>query len=662
MIQQTKIIIIIALQVLLLLLKAPVLLALARVSIIGGGISPSLRHLTKEAMEELQAADVVLFDVLGPGEEEIRKLTAPHCELVPVGKRGGDGPGRSKQQTIDELLVSYALAYDMKQGSAERVVVRLKGGDPFVFGRARGECDALRRHNIPFKVLPGISSSLAAALLAGIPMTDPKEGATNFACFSGSDAEGKLSGSYEWWRGLRSIDTLVFLMAGKVSRIGDICTRLQSEAGKAAETPAVVVQNAGSSGEGSRPIQRVFRGTLRTLEDTLSSAVTSSGSLSPCVLIIGPTAGLDLVRGRVDTAMAEASEDACTDLNSLVFTDGRGNGKENVVPHAEKQPVETDVLRDHDSFLLDIDGVLWKGNAEIEGALPAVRRLLAEPTKRVWFVTNNSAKSRASYAKLLSEKLQSAVVTEDMIITSGWAAAQLMLRMSEAVAEKRIAYPTSRRVTKAFVIGSEGLIEELQGAGIECVTATNENTSGAMDPASFSALELDASIGTVVCGWTPNFDYRQLCYAAAYVQDLPEFNDGTLKGDIPIDGISPPSSSRCLFVATNPDVANAVGGRLMPENGAIVAAIEAATTPRKAIVAGKPSSTLVKMIIEKFGLEVSRTCMIGDRLDTDVAFANAAGISSCLVLSGVASIADLEAARGSANYPKYIMNSIAELL
>jgi len=95
-------------------------------------------------------------------------------------------------------------------------VVRLKGGDPFVFGRSRGECEALTAAGHPYQVLPGVSSTLAAPLLAGVPLTDPVSGASSFAVFSGADTKGQLA-SGKWDNVGSAADTLIFLMAVSVS-------------------------------------------------------------------------------------------------------------------------------------------------------------------------------------------------------------------------------------------------------------------------------------------------------------------------------------------------------------------------------------------------------------------------------------------------------------
>jgi siroheme synthase len=114
------------------------------------------------------------------------------------------GAARISQAAINAQLVAFAAT-----GAR---VVRLKGGDPFVFGRPRGECEALTAAGLAFRVLPGVSSCLAAPLLAGVPLTDPRCGAASFAVFSGADPEGELA-TGGWAKASGAADTLVFLMA-----------------------------------------------------------------------------------------------------------------------------------------------------------------------------------------------------------------------------------------------------------------------------------------------------------------------------------------------------------------------------------------------------------------------------------------------------------------
>ncbi len=131
-----------------------------RVVLVGAGPGdPDL--LTLRAAREIRAAEVLLYDALIP--TAILELASPGCERIDVGKRG-DGSRGVPQDQIAELLLSKA-----REG---RYVVRIKGGDPFVFGRGGEEASVLAEAGIPFEVVPGVSSILAAPAYAGIPVTD----------------------------------------------------------------------------------------------------------------------------------------------------------------------------------------------------------------------------------------------------------------------------------------------------------------------------------------------------------------------------------------------------------------------------------------------------------------------------------------------------------
>lgn len=146
------------------------------------------------------------------------------------------------------MLVS--LAQELGPG---RSVVRLKAGDPFVYGRARGEAEALSAADVPFRVLPGLSSALTAPLLAGVPVTDPRLSRA-FAVLSGHDLQGATPHDLS---GFRAADTLIFLMAG--SKLGEIAAELVA-VGRAPSTPVLVVRWAGHPER-----QQEWRGTLETI-------------------------------------------------------------------------------------------------------------------------------------------------------------------------------------------------------------------------------------------------------------------------------------------------------------------------------------------------------------------------------------------------------------
>ena len=214
----------------------------ARVYLVGAGPGdPDL--LTVRAARLLQGADAVFHDHLVP--EAVLEL-ADAAELVPVGHRyGGRKPEVS--QVVD-LMAARAVAGDL--------VVRLKGGDPYLFGRGAEEAAALLERGIAFEMVPGISSALAGPAAAGIPLTH-RELASSVTIVTGHEREG--DGRVRWEQLATGADTLVVLMgATKLKQL----TRSIILAGRPATTPAAVVMAA------TRPEQRHVLATLATASRT----------------------------------------------------------------------------------------------------------------------------------------------------------------------------------------------------------------------------------------------------------------------------------------------------------------------------------------------------------------------------------------------------------
>ncbi len=229
------------------------------VLLIGAGPGdPSL--LTLGAAEALRSAEVVLYDRLA--SQAVLELVPGTCERVPVEKRGHFESER--QERINALLVEYARA--------GKRVARLKGGDPFVFGRGYEEALALEAAGIPWRVLPGVTSSVAVPALAGIPLTH-RGVARSFAVASGV-AGHAVNENFP------KADTLVLLMA--LYRFDEILPRLLA-AGYAPGTPAAVIQ------DGSLPSQRIVRATLATLRDEAAKA----GIDSPAIIVAGEVVALN---------------------------------------------------------------------------------------------------------------------------------------------------------------------------------------------------------------------------------------------------------------------------------------------------------------------------------------------------------------------------------
>ncbi|NEO28225.1 MAG: uroporphyrinogen-III C-methyltransferase, partial [Kamptonema sp. SIO4C4] len=229
-----------------------------KVYLLGAGLG-TFDTLTMRGWQVLQQAEVLIYDALATGE--LLSAVSDDCLKLPVGKRGGRKS--TPQSEINRLLIAYC-----HQG---KTVVRLKGGDPLIFGRARQEVEALKAANCAFELIPGLSSVLAAPLLAGIPLTD-KCLSSEFVVLTGHKAEQFN------WEALAKIDTLVILMGGRKLRT---IIRELHRWGKPSSLPVAIIRNAGRSD------QRVWCGTLTDILKQVEGE-----SLSPCAIIIGEVVSL----------------------------------------------------------------------------------------------------------------------------------------------------------------------------------------------------------------------------------------------------------------------------------------------------------------------------------------------------------------------------------
>lgn len=219
--------------------------------------------LTIRAREVLQEAEVVVYDrLVGP---EILGWIPPDAEMIYVGKASRNHA--LKQEEINALLVQKA--------AEGKRVVRLKGGDPFVFGRGGEEALYLREHAYDFEVIPGISSSIAVPAYAGIPVTH-RNVSSSFAVITGHEKPGKEESSIHWDKLATAVDTLVFLMG--VENLPFIAERL-IEGGRAADTPIALIHEGTTSG------QRVVSGSLSDIVERVKEA----GLEPPAVIVVGDT-------------------------------------------------------------------------------------------------------------------------------------------------------------------------------------------------------------------------------------------------------------------------------------------------------------------------------------------------------------------------------------
>ena len=235
------------------------------VYLVGSGPG-GLNLMTCRAREVMDMAEVILYDQL-PGEEILSCLPA-HAEKVDVGKYGGHHT--REQDEIEQLMISYA-----KQG---RQVGRLKGGDPFLFGRGGEELETLRAHNIPVEIVPGVTSAIAVPASVGIPVTHRKY-ASQVTILTGNEDPAKEESAIDWDWLAKSRGTIVILMG--VKNLGKIAKYLMDH-GMDPATPVAVIER------GLRPDQRETIGTL----ETIPGLAKERSVRPPAVIVIGGVVSL----------------------------------------------------------------------------------------------------------------------------------------------------------------------------------------------------------------------------------------------------------------------------------------------------------------------------------------------------------------------------------
>ncbi|CAE7203264.1 PGLP1B [Symbiodinium necroappetens] len=257
------------------------------------------------------------------------------------------------------------------------------------------------------------------------------------------------------------------------------------------------------------------------------------------------------------------------------------------------------LLSNVDVFIFDCDGVIWRGDSLIDG-VPSVLDQLRLAGKKIFFVTNNSTKSRVGYkSKFTSLGLD---VQPEEIFSSSFAAA--------AYLEQTKFKDTGKKV---YIIGEKGISEELDAIGVSWLGGEADKEKKA-DMGPGGRVEIDHDVGAVVVGFDRHINYYKLQYAQLCLNELPG----------------------CEFIATNLDrVTHLTDAQEWAGNGTMVGAVSGCTG-REPTLVGKPAPLMIDYIATKYGItDRSRICMVGDRLDTDIAFGRNNGLKTCLTLSGV---------------------------
>lgn len=233
-----------------------------RITLVGAGPGDA-ELITIKGIKALKTADVVLYDALV--NEELLEFAPEHATKVYVGKRSGDHS--HSQESINKLMIDYALNYGH--------VVRLKGGDPFVFGRGYEELDHAASYSIPAEVIPGISSSIGVPGLQNIPVTH-RGISESFWVVTGTTMDGEVS--HDLHEAARANATVVVLMG--IRKLAEIA-RIYQDLGKS-RMPVAVIQN------GSMKNEKVAVGII----DTIVEIVQEKKITSPALIVIGEVVSL----------------------------------------------------------------------------------------------------------------------------------------------------------------------------------------------------------------------------------------------------------------------------------------------------------------------------------------------------------------------------------
>ncbi|ATY66987.1 4-nitrophenylphosphatase [Cordyceps militaris] len=286
-----------------------------------------------------------------------------------------------------------------------------------------------------------------------------------------------------------------------------------------------------------------------------------------------------------------------------------------------------DFLDKFDTFLFDCDGVLWSGDHVFEG-VPETLLLLRSKGKRIVFVTNNSTKSRQDYVKKLTA--MGIEAGADDVFGSSYSAAVYIARILKLPPGK----------DKVYVIGEAGVEVELGAEGVPFIGATDPAFRRDITPADFAGLAdgslLDPTVGAVLCGLDFHINYLKLAHGLHYLRRGAHFLATNTDSTLPMHHDLFLGAGSCSV-----PLANAVGA--------------------PPLSLGKPSQAMMDAVEGKFQLDRARTCMVGDRLNTDIKFGIEGKLGGTLhVLTGVNSKADWEAEDAIA-VPAFYADKLSDL-
>lgn len=462
-----------------------------KVYLVGAGPGdPKL--LTLRGKECLEQADVVLYDYLA--NPSLLEHAPPKAERIYVGRRGR---GHYCQQSeINALLIGHARA--------GRVVVRLKGGDPFVFGRGGEEAEAVAAAGLPFEVVPGVTAAVAVPAYAGIPVTH-RTLASTLTIVTGHEDPSKGESVLEWPR-LATVDgTLVFLMG--MLNLPHIVNRLASE-GKPLTTPAAVIR------WGTRATQRTVVGTLADIAEQASRA----GMEPPTIIVIGEVVRLrpqlnwfeqrPLFGRRILITRAKEQAGEFADLIAAF------GGESILCPTIQIQPPDT--WEPVDRAIRDMARYNWVVFTSLNGVAPFMERVRLQgfdarllAGKRLCCIGPRTARELARYglhADLIPPEFQAEGIIE-ALSGAGLTGQQILIPRARVARE---ILPQQLRAAGAFVevvavyqtvrpdVELSHLLESLEARRIDMITFTSSSTV-----TNFAELFADSAQMRQAVGETP---------------------------------------------------------------------------------------------------------------------------------------------------------------
>ena len=439
-----------------------------KVFIVGAGIG-GVEFLTVRARDLISTAEIIISDALV--DRTLLDLAPPNVNCLIAGKRGGQES--FKQDDINQMLVKYCL-----EGKR---VVRLKSGDPWIFGRSLPEISALQAAGCAWEVVAGISSAIAAPMLAGIPLTEV-EASSCFAVMTGHDLT-RLP-----WEAIAQIPTLVVLMG--TNNLAGLLEKLS--VGKSVDTAIAIVRWCG------RVDQQVWTGTLANIQSKLPE-----GSLSPAVIIVGEVV-------KFHEQLSNQGEKSLENLDELAKEELAKEelalqGKRILVTRSAGQASQfTDLLASRGAAVIEMPTLAiapptsWQMLDQAIADLPKYDWLILTSANAVdsFFgrLQNSGKDSRALHSlkvavvgRKTAEVLANYGITPDLVPTDFVADAlvEAFLTNDHVLTGKNMLFP---RVESG---GREILVDQLQqyGANVDAIAAYESKCPDAIDPVALAAIQ-----------------------------------------------------------------------------------------------------------------------------------------------------------------------------